>query len=109
MLSVAKLTESSFVSASDDKTLRIWEVENPNSVQTFKGQADFVSVTKMSETSFVSASGGGVLNLWDMDSITRIGDLKKTSKPFTNISFFIFVCLFAVSVYGYFRISSAFP
>ena len=52
--SVATLSENTFVSASQDRTLRLWKVGNNDALQTFRGHRGLVwSVAKLSEIKFV--------------------------------------------------------
>ena len=40
MVCVAKLTDTTFFSASYDQTLKLWNVEDGNVIRTFEGHAD---------------------------------------------------------------------
>ena len=65
VLGVCKINNHKFVSASADKTLKLWRISEPNAVTTFKGHMnDVYGVCKIDETTFVSASKDRTLKLW---------------------------------------------
>ena len=58
---MVKLNETTVVSASDDNTLRVWDLTNDAS-RVLRGHTDYVnSVIKLNETMIVSASADGTL------------------------------------------------
>ena len=76
---VAKLTDTTFFSASYDQTLKLWNVEGGNVIRTFEGHTDAVRcdgddildrvtcVAKLTDTIFVSGSYPETMKLWNVD------------------------------------------
>ena len=64
---VAKLTDTTCVSGSGDRTLKLWNVENNHAIRTFQGHTDLVQcVAKLTDTTFVSGSKDNTLKLWNI-------------------------------------------
>ena len=81
LMCVAKLTDTTFVSGSADRTLKLWNIENNDSVRTFQGHTNGVNdsvrtfqghtngvqcVAKLTDTTFVSGSKDNTLKLWNI-------------------------------------------
>ena len=65
---VAKLTDTSFVSGSSDRTLILWNTEDGSVIRTFQGHtSDVRCVAKLTDTTFVSGSGDKTLKLWNTE------------------------------------------
>ena len=65
---VAKLTDTTFVSGSGDKTLKLWNKENGSVIRTFRGHtSDVRCVAKLTDTTFVSGSNDHTLILWNTE------------------------------------------
>jgi WD40 repeat protein/post-segregation antitoxin (ccd killing protein) len=58
------------VSASEDQTLKVWDLESGRAVATLKGHADWVSACAVTPDGqrVVSASGDKTLKVWDLKS-----------------------------------------
>ena len=68
--SVIKLNETTVVSGSADKTLRVWDLTNDTS-RVLRGHTGSVySVIKLNETTVVSASEDETLRVWDLTNDT---------------------------------------
>ncbi len=64
---IVVLDETNVVSASDDGTLRVWDVASGETVRTFKGHTDQINaVALLGEMRMVSASHDRTLRLWDL-------------------------------------------
>jgi len=67
--SMAVLDAGRVVSASYDKTLRVWDVATGETLQTLKGHADGVlSVAVLDARRVVSAASDGTLLVWDVEA-----------------------------------------
>jgi WD40 repeat protein len=67
--SVAVLDTSRVVSASSDKTLRVWDVETGETLQTLEGHsAEVNSVSILDASRVVSASDDKTLRVWDVET-----------------------------------------
>ena len=65
-----KLNETTIVSGSDDRTLRVWDLTNDTS-RVLNGHTDEVwSVMKLNETTIVSRTGNNTLRVWDLTNDT---------------------------------------
>jgi len=70
---VCALNAKQFVSGSEDKTLKLWNVDSPTAVRTFSGHTDSVTaVCKWTRELFVSGSDDKTLKLWHVDSPTAV-------------------------------------
>ncbi len=66
---VAALDGGRVVSGSNDKMLRVWDVESGESLRVLKGHARGVNaVAVLEDGRVVSASGDGTLRVWDVES-----------------------------------------
>ncbi len=68
----------SFISGSDDKTIKLWQVSNPKAVRTFKGhKAAVTSVMFMPDgEGMISISKDKTLKLWSLSSGTELDSIK---------------------------------
>lgn len=85
--------------ASDDKTLRLWDVSSESNGATasdagealveFKGHLDFVFSTSFSPVSDLMASGSfdSTVKLWDIRSGSCVATLPAHSDPVTSVTF----------------------
>ena len=65
------------ISASEDRTLKLWDLETGSEIRTFSGHTDrvrFVAITP-SERCVISASNDNTLKVWDLDSGNEIKTL----------------------------------
>jgi WD40 repeat protein len=68
VMAVARLDERRVVSASGDRTLRVWDVERGATLAMLEGQTDWVrAVARLDERRVVSASGDRTLRVWDVE------------------------------------------
>ena len=63
---VAVLDATRVISASDDETLRAWDVESGKTLRAFEGHTSVVAVLNASRV--VSASDDHTLRVWDVES-----------------------------------------
>jgi WD40 repeat protein len=69
VISVIKLGENRIVSASGDKTLRVWDTETGGCLHILRGHtASVMSVIKLEENRVVSASNDKTLRVWDTET-----------------------------------------
>ena len=78
-----------FITTSDDKTLRVWDIEKGSIVKTLRGHTDAVKLFCLSndENSVATASLDNSIKIWDMAT----GNLRQTlnghTQPISSISF----------------------
>lgn len=83
-------TSSYIATASDDKTLRLWDVETSDTLVEFKGHTNFVFSTKFSPQSsnlLVSGSFDETVRLWDVRSGKCVMTIPAHSDPVTAVDF----------------------
>ena len=81
VLSVAVTPDKRVVSASDDNTLRVWDIESGDTLKTLEGHENWVnSVAVTPHKRVVSASDDNTLRVWDIES----GDTLKTLEGHAN-------------------------
>ncbi len=74
---VAVLDQKRVVSASDDWTLRVWDVEGGETLRTLEGHTSLVNaVAMLDEKRVVSASSDQTLRIWDVTSGKTLRTLK---------------------------------
>jgi WD40 repeat protein len=57
------------VSASNDKTLRVWNLDSGSCLQVLKGHSEFVTdIALTADDRAVSASADHTLRVWDLDT-----------------------------------------
>ena len=71
--SVIKLNETTVVSASWDRTVRVWDLTNGTSQVLERTHDGVWSVIKLNETTVVSASFDHTLRVWDLTNDTSQG------------------------------------
>ena len=66
------------VSASRDRTLRVWEIESGRTLVTLKGHLSWVNACAVTPDGqrVVSASGDGTLKVWDLESGLAVATMK---------------------------------
>lgn len=63
------LDETQLLSASADKTIRLWDLRTNKTAKTFVGHNDVVrALVVLSKNEFVSASNDGTLRIWDIQT-----------------------------------------
>ena len=73
VLAVERLEGGRIVSASDDKTLRVWAVESGECLHTLRGHTNGVrAVERLEGGRIVSASDDKTLRVWDVESGTTV-------------------------------------
>ena len=79
--SVAVTSDKRVVSAADDNTLRVWDIESGETLKTLEGHANWVrSVAVIDDKRVVSAAYDNTLRVWDIES----GDTLKTLEGHAN-------------------------
>lgn len=64
---IAKLTVDTFLTGSDDKTIKLWSLKQEPPLKTFLGHEGFVwAVEKINDNMFVSTSADTTAKLWDV-------------------------------------------
>ena len=83
VLSVAKLNETTIVSASSDATIRVWDLRSSSCVAVLRGHkksasaCNFaMSVAILNETKIVSGSSDATIRVWDLASNSCIAVLE---------------------------------
>ncbi len=68
----------SFISGSDDKTIKLWQVSNARAVRTFKGHKGTVTSVMFMPNGehFISTSADKTLKLWNISSGTELNSIK---------------------------------
>ena len=68
-------------SGSDDKTIKLWSIENYSEITTLRGHSSMVSTVIFNNTGKILASGSfdNTIKLWDVESQTEIFTLWKHS------------------------------
>ncbi len=69
ILSMSVVDSRRAISASDDRTLRVWDLDSGQTLRTLDGHTGAVkSVSVVDSHRAVSASNDGTLRIWDLDS-----------------------------------------
>ncbi|GKY92457.1 hypothetical protein MPSEU_000216200 [Mayamaea pseudoterrestris] len=74
-------------SASDDKTVRIWDIATGESLSELKGHENFVFCVDQQQTMVVSGSFDETVKLWDLRTGDCVCTLPAHSEPVTSVSF----------------------
>jgi WD40 repeat protein len=73
--------------ASDDKTLRLWDAVTGDALVEFRGHDNFVFCTQIYQNLLVSGSFDETVKLWDVRSGECVSTLPVHSDPVTAVSF----------------------
>jgi WD40 repeat protein len=76
------------ISGSDDRTLKVWELESGRAVQTLEGHAGpvwAVAVTPDGSRA-ISGSDDGTLKVWDLESGRAVQTLKGHARPVSAVA-----------------------
>ncbi len=77
VLAVAVLDDKRVLSASADKTLRLWDLDSRQTIRTLEGHThQVVAVAVLDDKRVVSASADKTLRIWDLDSGQTIRTLE---------------------------------
>ena len=83
---VVVLPDSRVVSASDDRTLRVWDANSCETLSVLKGHSDVISVvTPLHDNRVVSGSNDGTLRIWDTDSGETLHVMAGHSRTITDV------------------------
>lgn len=75
---VCRLDERRVVSASNDRMLRVWDVETGQTLNTLQGHASGVNaVARLDERRVVSASDDGTLRVWNVETGQTLNTLER--------------------------------
>ena len=67
IFSICKINENMIASASCDKTVRLWDLQNKKCIHIFEGHTSFVwSVVKLTDNKIASASSDKTIKIWDI-------------------------------------------
>jgi WD40 repeat protein len=81
------INKQKVVSGSNDKTLRVWDIDNGECLQEFKGHEDWVStVAVINEQKVVSGSRDKTLRVWDIHSGVCLQKLKGHKGPVNAVA-----------------------
>ncbi|ETO19228.1 WD-40 repeat protein [Reticulomyxa filosa] len=77
------------VSASHDRTVRVWDVESGKQLQIFRGHDNRVFAARFSPDGniVVSCSGDGTIRLWDVNTGTEVMKLKSDTNRIWDVNF----------------------
>ncbi|CCG83675.1 protein of unknown function [Taphrina deformans PYCC 5710] len=73
---------TTIITASDDKTIRIWDIPTQKPINTFKGHTDYVRTAEFMTSSpslYLSGSYDGTVRLWDARVSERGGEVQTLS------------------------------
>ncbi|ETO30990.1 hypothetical protein RFI_06128 [Reticulomyxa filosa] len=78
-----------FVSSSDDKTVRIWDISSENEIEIFKGHTQWIgnAIFSPKGTLVASCSGDKTIQLWDVGLGTQFKHLEGHSDCVTKVCF----------------------
>jgi WD40 repeat protein len=65
VMSLALLSDTTIVSASNDKTLRVWNTTNYQFIKIIKDEGTIKSVISLPNNYFASCTWDGTINIWD--------------------------------------------
>ena len=74
--------KTKFISASHDKTAKVWDINKPDSIGTFKSHAIGLwgcAVNPHNSTT-VTCSSDGIIKMWDYKTLKPIKDIKSHTK-----------------------------
>ncbi|GET38293.1 serine/threonine-protein kinase [Microseira wollei] len=76
-------------SGSDDKTVRLWNVETGEAIATLFGHTNFVQSVAFSPDGTILASGSDdkMIKLWDLQTYEEICTLSEHSRPVKSVKF----------------------
>jgi len=79
----------SFISGSDDITIKLWDIATRKEIKTFKGNIGYVNSVCFSPDgkSFISGSDEGEIKLWDIVTGKEIKTFEKHTDGITSVSF----------------------
>jgi len=72
-------TGNILVSASSDRTLKVWNIDSGECVQTFEGHTNYVRSVQFEDNKLVSGSADGTIRVWDMNTGTATGMFRSPS------------------------------
>eukprot|EP01111_Echinosteliopsis_oligospora_P010622 TRINITY_DN335_c0_g1_i1.p1 TRINITY_DN335_c0_g1~~TRINITY_DN335_c0_g1_i1.p1 ORF type:complete len:469 (-),score=118.53 TRINITY_DN335_c0_g1_i1:100-1506(-) len=72
-------TGNLLVSASSDRTLKLWDVQSGECLQTFDGHTNYVRSLQFEDNKLVSGSADGTIRLWDMTTGQATGIFRSPS------------------------------
>ncbi len=83
---IMDIDETTIVSSSCDKSLKMWDIGNKECIHTFTGHtAPVTSVARIDEKTIVSSSNDTTLKLWDLEKKRCIATLKGHTGPVNKV------------------------
>lgn len=77
------------VSASSDRTIRLWNIKNELCLNVLNGHAAAINkLIKIDDSQFISASNDGTLRLWDVKFPHALYVFHQTNHPVTDVVLF---------------------